>query len=755
MSVKQKILDIVKENLDNKEWLAKNKNSDLREMIEESDFYLQKGKDAYDDFMKFDVNKEELSRALDKSRSAMSERRKVNPEGKKEIEVMREELFNNKYSFNKNDQFAEKLNTLVAYFDTGVAGSKSLNEYEPSRGVYNAIIWQQDWYTNLIKHKLDKTVTLAPSIGNAMSYLSNPTSNVSMVNDNHRKMFSEKILGKEYNDNINFSKEIQDMFKLHKKLVRNKENYTIFCTRLLYDDEIRKLWNNPDPNDMKQPLNKILYGPPGTGKTYTTKRLAVRIVIGKSINKLSDDEILEKYKKLTKDGRISFVTFHQSYGYEEFVEGIRPFLGSKEDTDVDDGEGQDISYHIQDGIFKELCKKANQDISTDGYGIGSKTSIGKTNNIKDIVWQVKLGEGDEFNDDCFNNGYIRRGSYHFPNVDLNGVDEDFFRRQKQEVPDNKRDVDMNKAFYSDMKANELVVVYRSRRTICAIGVLTDEGYNLLKNVGGNYAHSRSVRWLWIQDPNEHSINISDIKVKGLDRRSISRAHGISPNALLNKLRNHVELSNKERYFELSESEDGHKQNNYVLIIDEINRGNISKILGELITLLEEDKREGEDEELEVTLPYSGETFSVPNNLHIIGTMNTADRSIAFLDTALRRRFQFEEMMPEYELVNYDIDGIRINKVLETINNGIKRELDRDHQIGHSYFMGDKVKTMEGLGNVFRNSICPLLDEYFHEHRNIIPEILNGSNLIKGEDDNWEWNDEAFKDPANYKKIYAS
>lgn len=162
-------------------------------------------------------------------------------------------------------------------------------------------------------------------------------------------------------------------------------------------------------------------------------------------------------------------------------------------------------------------------------------------------------------------------------------------------------------------------------------------------------------------------------------------------------------------------------NNYVLIIDEINRGNIANIFGELITLIEDSKRAGENEAISVKLPYSKETFSVPNNLYIIGTMNTADRSVEALDSALRRRFVFEEMMPCPDLLkdvtvkNLDIS---LKDLLETINGRIEILKDREHQIGHSYFMGfvkGKACEIEAeeLLPVFKNNIIPLLQEYFY------------------------------------------
>lgn len=153
------------------------------------------------------------------------------------------------------------------------------------------------------------------------------------------------------------------------------------------------------------------------------------------------------------------------------------------------------------------------------------------------------------------------------------------------------------------------------------------------------------------------------------------------------------------------------QNNYAIFIDEINRGNISKIFGELITLIEPDKRQGGENEIEVILPYSKSKFSVPSNLYIIGTMNTADRSIALIDTALRRRFCFKEMMPDSSLLKDDIEGINLQLLLTKINERIEFLLDRDHTIGHSFFM--KASSKNEICAIFKNKIIPLLQEYFY------------------------------------------
>lgn len=277
--------------------------------------------------------------------------------------------------------------------------------------------------------------------------------------------------------------------------------------------------------NMAYDKNLILYGPPGTGKTYNSAIYAVAICDGMSREELTDyAAVMARYNELKKAGRIAFTTFHQSYGYEEFIEGIKPV--------VDDVKGE-IGYTIEPGIFKKFCEKAEK---------------------------------------C------------------------------------------------------------------------------------------------IAEP-------------------------------------------------------------HIFIIDEINRGNISKIFGELITLIECTKREGMPEEASAVLPYSGKEFTVPSNVYILGTMNTADRSIALMDTALRRRFQFIEMMPDTQvLVDIHVDKVEdlnVAAMLEKINERITFLYDREHTIGHAFFteLQGENATIEKLQSIFEKSVIPLLQEYFYEDYKKIQLVL--------------------------------
>lgn len=330
-----------------------------------------------------------------------------------------------------------------------------------------------------------------------------------------------------------FSETLKDFtFKNDDNMERAIDTFielTNYLISLPKDDFLIENYQNKSTPDT--PLNQILYGPPGTGKTYSTIDKALEILGIDTKNMARDKKkLFEEYRE---KGQIEFVTFHQSYGYEEFVEGIKPF------TD----ENNNVIYKVTNGIFKELCKRTQE-----------------------------------------------------------------------------------------------------------------------------------------------------------------------------------------------------KQEKHILIIDEINRGNISKIFGELITLIEPSKRIGEKEELKIRLPYSQKEFGVPSNLYIIGTMNTADRSITSLDTALRRRFEFVEMMPNPdELSNISVfqedkkTEIKLKEMLEKMNKRIEFLYDREKTIGHAFFLKDEGQTsldIQELKSIFQNKIIPLLQEYFYNDYAQIRAVLNCNAMIK-------------------------
>ena len=238
-------------------------------------------------------------------------------------------------------------------------------------------------------------------------------------------------------------------------------------------------------------------------------------------------------------------------------------------------------------------------------------------------------------------------------------------------------------------------------------------------------------------------------VKNIDKEFRSVIGGSNSTAywaVLNYINNKIKENNRI-------IPDYEEPKTHVLIIDEINRGNVSAIFGELITLLEEDKRKGNPEHTEVVLPYSGKKFSVPNNVYIIGTMNTADRSVEALDTALRRRFSFVEMQPDPKILSDEkYKDVDLSKLLETINQRIELLIDKDHQIGHSYFIG--IEDIDGLRRTFKDKIIPLLEEYFYGDFGKIGLVLGGAFIESVENEiafpkNFKYEEDFFED----KKIY--
>ncbi|HFP7759615.1 TPA: AAA family ATPase, partial [Campylobacter jejuni] len=435
-------------------------------------------------------------------------------------------------------------------------------------------------------------------------------------------------------------------------------------------------------NKLNPPLNQILYGPPGTGKTYHTIDKALEI-LGENLE--SRDDKKAKFDEYVRKGQIVFTTFHQSYGYEEFVEGIKPDLDKE-------NENSQIRYKIKDGIFKKLCKKAlykEQKLKNDTL-ISNYSS----------VWKISLGYNASLREECFKENKICIGWNEIPK----NMGDEFLKL-------GNNDKNTINSFKNEMQLGDLVCVFNSLKTIKGIGIIKSD---VKYTQQGEYQTYREVEWISKDD----EVNIYELNDNiNLTQKTVYKLWRISPNILLDKISN---VKNLELI------QDNTKEP-FIIIIDEINRGNVSKIFGELITLIEPSKRIGEKEELKVTLPYSGEKFGVPKNVYIIGTMNTADRSITSLDTALRRRFEFVEMMPDVSKLSMDCEGINLQELLKAINTRIEYLLDREKTIGHAFFIG--VENLNDLKSIFQNKIIPLLQEYFYNDYALINEVLNDNGMI--------------------------
>lgn len=432
------------------------------------------------------------------------------------------------------------------------------------------------------------------------------------------------------------------------------------------------LFNNKTITQEEEPMesknqcinkNTILYGPPGTGKTYQTIEKALRIIGEEEdmvlLNKNAERKAIKaQFEKRLKEGRIIFTSFHQSMSYEDFIEGIKPQEPEKESNQV--------YYKIEDGLFKKIV-------------INAAWHYTETIIQKDINIFEKL-----YND-------LYKG---FLKLDIS----------KPEF--------INK--FETKKESEFSIQEIDDYRIVISPQGSEKKYSLLKN-------DLAKVWQNWESLKENNINDMWIKWKigggresyywGLINYLKAKSEETNNNGdKENIINNDIDFEQKKNLYleNIQETKNIFQKTevpNYVLIIDEINRGNISGIFGELITLIEEDKRLGQPEELKTILSYSKKPFAVPSNLYIIGTMNTADRSVEALDTALRRRFTFEEMMPDYTKIK-NLDN---KKILEKINNRLLALKGRDYQIGHSYFM-DKDSDLK---SIFKHKIIPLLQEYFY------------------------------------------
>lgn len=503
----------------------------------------------------------------------------------------------------------------------------------------------------------------------------------------------------------------------------------------------------------KYGLNTILYGPPGTGKTYNTARIAVSICEPDlDVVSMEYDAVLEKYRELKKAGRIEFTTFHQSYGYEEFIEGIKPVMVSKSGEDI----SRDVQYDIVPGVFKTFCENAKWVINSD-----EEDTIEQTD---PKVWCILLdGTGEtELKRYCFENNEIRIGWTRLPKriTYKTNVSSEAARK-------------MLLSFQDEMKIGDVVCIQKGNDRIDAIGIITGNYEFDEERKFGGYVRKRTVKWL------AKDIDVSIYRLNGnnhLGRHTVYELSRVKADDV-------IKLANKNSREDKAVIKQGTKP--YVFIIDEINRGNISKIFGELISLIEVTKRAGEDEAIEITLPYSGESFSVPNNVYILGTMNTADRSIALMDTALRRRFNFVEMMPAPEVlkgitVNSDGETLDVEKMLRTINSRIEYLYDREHTIGHAFFTCLKDhNTLDCLSDIFKNNVVPLLQEYFYDdyekiqlvlgdndkssdaYKFILDKKVNENDIFKKSpqldlrEKTYEIRDKAFGSILSYIEIYES
>ncbi|EOH2207986.1 McrB family protein [Campylobacter jejuni] len=466
-------------------------------------------------------------------------------------------------------------------------------------------------------------------------------------------------------DLFSFDQNINKLNKNEEFKLKNSNGHNMYSSALNYyraflidyyeqDIFITERVQSEESNMKIIPLNQILYGSPGTGKTYHTIDKALEI-LGENLENRDDKKA--KFDEYVKNGQIVFTTFHQSYGYEEFVEGIKPIIDNDENS-------QEVKYDVKDGIFKELCDKS----------------------LKNYI--LSMQNENEID--------LDKLIFEFANY----INQDFLNKGNEFPLENK------------VSIKKILLNFKDEYRSFSLGGSIKSPQSLTIDI---------IKRDYLNFKNKKILSFKDIKPK-YDSQSDYHGNAIYYFMFYNKLKEFENIQNEK--FKIKKE----ILKSYIIIIDEINRGNVSKIFGELITLIEPSKRIGEKEELKVTLPYSGEKFGVPKNVYIIGTMNTADRSITSLDTALRRRFEFIEMMPDVSKLSMDCEGINLQELLKAINTRIEYLLDREKTIGHAFFVS--VENLEDLKKVFQNKIIPLLQEYFYNDYALINAVLNHNGMIK-------------------------
>lgn len=509
-----------------------------------------------------------------------------------------------------------------------------------------------------------------------------------------------------------------------------------------------------------EPLNQILFGPPGTGKTHATIDRALAILDPDFLHGFAEQKtptaraaLKKRFDQLKDADRVRFTTFHQSFSYEDFVEGIRAHT---EDEADEEAAARGVGYKIEPGVFMRVCQDARRDRKLEG-------SAGIRDGAK--VWKLSIeaaNSNGETRAYCFKHSEARIGwpqTGDLNSADLNDPKMNLGRKDKVTLQN----------FGQEIAEGDVVVCLGSKTTICAVGVVTGSYQHtpsVPPGVQKEYVHRLPVKWL------ATGLNFNIVALNGGRQLTLQTVYQLSrvtwPDLRDALMKSEVQLSGLE-------TDSSVEKEPYVLIIDEINRGNVSRIFGELITLIEPSKRMGASEALSVTLPYSKRKFFVPDNVYLIGTMNTADRSLAGLDIALRRRFDFKEMPPRPELLaGVVVSEIPIQKLLETLNQRIEALLDREHVLGHAYFMPLRDdQTVAALASIFRNKVLPLLQEYFFddwqriqwvlndhrkkvkEHRFVYPASVDISSLfgsdvtVSQQRSGWRVNDDAFDLAESY------
>lgn len=719
----------------------------FEKVIQEQEFYFLKGQQALQVWLDLKVSekmKEDLIR-LSSDYSQFLEVAQISPE---------------------HEKIGDLIFEIIAYCDNRAKEKSKYNRYEDDRILADASVRMGNWVDGLIRFKFNHQEIKGLSILNALNYLLRPQENITILSDNYREMISQNLLKREYKRDrfVEYLKNYFDPFKIKPK---NAANYTFLVANILYTFESE--WNEDVVGLMASDgtgwheANLFQLGKYDGMVTWNSKKPS------------GGDKVLKMLRSKIRDGE-SFPLFYSSKKNVRYKANIVDFATNQNEYLEKDWGSKNIKYYQTNfSDHKDSNKSAKivfladslekiDAIPVEQFAFFGKYMAPTQDNlapIKEIpIFKSLVVDQEEKNQSMNGRPSLNQilfgppgtgKTYHTVDEALRivGVNtEDLTRTKIKEAFDSKvrEGQIVFTTFHQSMCYEDFIegikpiepekdggqVIYRVEpgifKKLCQNAAtpnfrsFEDTYQALLKEL------TSKDEIIELTTPTGKKFGVS-ANSKGNLSLHTGKEKTVQGTLTKENLQKQISGEDKfigwEGYFKgvlnLLRTKYGFKpeaeseSKNYVLIIDEINRGNVSQIFGELITLIEEDKRLGRDEALEVTLPYSKEKFGVPVNLYLIGTMNTADRSVESLDTALRRRFSFTEMPPKYDLkeLDYKVIDTTGNKILEKINRRIEKLLDRDHLIGHSYFMKKEgMDPLEQLRESFYRSIIPLLQEYF-------------------------------------------
>lgn len=718
----------------------------FQSVISAEDFYFQKGKDALDKWLEMELSLELRNKLLELA----DDYNKIQEEAKRDAEI---------------NTVLEMLFEIISYCDSKAKDKYRYNKYDDKRNQGNAFVRMYSWVKHLILFKFDQSALAKGSTRNAFAYLLDPKNNCTILSENHRELVASNLIKKEFRSDT-FVDDLKALFAEYNLKTKNPENYTLLLSMIIYSIEskwkeeivalmaadstgwqdkfIQKqenfnaciIWNTKRPSGTNETI-KFLRDIVKDGRSFNLyyclgdmiKYKATVVDFVEDQKGLDEKKWHEKYQKI----------FDYSSDFNEYVDGNKiasiVFLAEKFEKIIPISVGEFKFYKtfqmpkhdnlspvkfepetesliISDNPYNQEIFMSVSPLNQIFYG---PPGTGKTyhtisKSLELIGVDVKGKERKEIKK--LFEAKMKEGQIVFTTFHQSMSYEDFIEGIKPET--------LGEGVVYNIKSGVFKNLCQSALTPNQIGF--DMAYDALKK------HLSSVEQVDLKTPTGKefsiSLNSNDNLTLYTGIQKIKQG-SLTKENIQKQINGEEKFKGWEGYFKgiitylktnFGYSDEINTDKNYVLIIDEINRGNVSQIFGELITLIEEDKRLGKDEELNVTLPYSKEQFGVPSNVFIIGTMNTADRSVEALDVALRRRFCFEEMPPRYDLekLDYEYGGFKASQILKAINFRIEKLLDKDHRIGHSFFILNEKEQIENkLITSFYKNIIPLLQEYFY------------------------------------------